>query len=86
MSRHRREPKENRQKIQDMLFKHLQQGMTLKDISIRLGMSTSGAYRYLKEMQEEGIVERTRGWPGHGYKLTNLAIMQDPDNEYIDNE
>ena len=89
MSRHRREPKQVREAILTMLGKH-PQGMTIADISRRLGFSKQGAAKHLKTLCVEGQLERTP-WINYGmgriaYKLTNLAIMQDPDNEYIDNE
>lgn len=88
--RDRIDPVEVRAQIQSMLFKHLKQGMTTKDLSIRLGVSVTVTRKYLKMMAQEGIVEQVEGWASgwaaHAYKLTNLALMQDPDNEYIDNE
>ncbi len=71
-SRTRRQPKQVREAILTMLGKH-PQGMTIADLSRRLGFSKQGAAKYLKAMCADGELQRTP-WIGYGmgriaYKL-----------------
>ncbi len=72
MSYNRRKPQEVQESILAMLGKH-PQGMTVADISRRLGFTKQGAAKYLKALCVEGQLERTP-WIGYGmgriaYKL-----------------